>query len=145
MLEQHHPVNQTVAPSVTSSFSLNTGREGRRLHHGPGRSIPTFHHPLSQEFLLAVLSEHFPLQLETMSFYPVTVLGLQEEADLHLVTPFFQAVVESNKFAPEPLSSRLNTPLFPQLLLMRLVLQTLHQFCAPFLEQKWSYSVPISA
>ena len=59
---------------------------------------------------------------------------LGEETDTHLATTSFQVVVESDKVSPEPPFLQTKQPQFPQLLLIRLVLQTLHQLLCPSLD-----------
>ncbi|KAK4820222.1 hypothetical protein QYF61_021727 [Mycteria americana] len=59
---------------------------------------------------------------------------LGEETDPHLSTTSFQAVVESDKVSPQPPLLQTKQSQFPQPLLIRLVLQTLHQLCCPSLD-----------
>jgi len=51
-----------------------------------------------------------------------------EEANPYLTTTSFQAAVESDKVSPERPLLQSEQSLFPQLLPIRLVLQTLHNF-----------------
>jgi len=53
-----------------------------------------------------------------------------EEANPHLNTASFQVVVESDKVSPEPYLLQTEQPQFPQLLPIRLALQTSHSFAA---------------
>ena len=66
------------------------------------------------------------MQLEAIPSSYHCYLG--EEADSHLTTTSFQVAVESDKISPEPPLLQTELPPFPQLLLIRLVLQTLHSF-----------------
>jgi len=68
------------------------------------------------------------MQLEAISSCPITHY-LGEETNTQLATTSFRVVVESKKVPPEPPLLQTKPPQFPQLLLIRLVLQTLHQLC----------------
>ena len=57
-----------------------------------------------------------------------------EEANPHLTTASLQVVVESDKVTPKPPLLQTIQSQLPQLLLIRLVLQTPHQFCCPSLD-----------
>ncbi|KAK4822584.1 LOW QUALITY PROTEIN: hypothetical protein QYF61_017170 [Mycteria americana] len=72
-------------------------------------------------------------QLEAISSC-ASACYLGEQTDPHLATASFQIVVESNKVSPQPPFLQAKPPLFPQLLLIRLVLQTLHQLRCPSLD-----------
>ncbi|KAK4811287.1 hypothetical protein QYF61_023339 [Mycteria americana] len=61
-------------------------------------------------------------------------LPRQEETDTHLTTTSFQVVVESDEVSPEPPFLQAKQPQFPQPLLIRLALQTLHQLHCPSLD-----------
>ncbi|KAF1399548.1 Membrane-associated guanylate kinase, WW and PDZ domain-containing protein 2, partial [Spheniscus mendiculus] len=65
-------------------------------------------------------------QLEAISSHP-NACYLGEETDPHLATTSFQGVVERDKVFPQPPLLQTKQPQFPQLLLIRLVLQTPHQ------------------
>ena len=54
-----------------------------------------------------------------------------EETSPQLPTTSFQVVIESNKMSPEPPFLQTKQRQFPQLSLIRLVLQTLHQLRCP--------------
>ncbi|KAF4794241.1 hypothetical protein TURU_103081 [Turdus rufiventris] len=79
-----------------------------------------------EEILPDVQSEPPLAYLETTSSYSVTDC-LREEADRHLATTSFQAVVDSDKAPLEPPFLHAERPQLPQLLLTGLVLQTIHQ------------------
>ncbi|KAK4831073.1 hypothetical protein QYF61_015271 [Mycteria americana] len=72
-------------------------------------------------------------QLEAISSRPITCY-LGAETDPHLATTSFQAVVESHKVSPEPPFLQAKQSQLPQPLLIRLVLQTLHQLRCPSLD-----------
>ena len=57
-----------------------------------------------------------------------------EEADTQIATTSFQTVAESDKVTPEPPFLQTKQPELPQLLLVRLVLQTPHQLRYPSLD-----------
>ncbi|KAK4816402.1 hypothetical protein QYF61_016719 [Mycteria americana] len=90
---------------------------------------------------LTTLSVIFPniqtkpllMQLEDISSRPITC-NLGEETDTDLTTTSFQVVVESDKVSPVPPFLQAKQPQLPQLLLIRLLLQTLHQLCCPSLD-----------
>ncbi|KAK4825477.1 LOW QUALITY PROTEIN: hypothetical protein QYF61_027632 [Mycteria americana] len=66
--------------------------------------------------------------------FPLVLWLLGEETDPHLSTTSFQVVVETNKVSPQPPFLQTKQPQFPQPLLIRLVLQTLHQLRCPSLD-----------
>ncbi|KAK4823878.1 hypothetical protein QYF61_007826 [Mycteria americana] len=72
-------------------------------------------------------------QLEAISSCPITCY-LGEETDPHLSTASFQAVVENDEVSPQPPFLQAKQPQFPQPLLIRLLLQTLHQLRCPSLD-----------
>jgi len=51
-----------------------------------------------------------------------------EEANFNPARTSFQVAVETYKVSPEPPLLRIKLPQFPQLIHIRLMLQTLHQF-----------------
>ncbi|KAK4825495.1 hypothetical protein QYF61_027650 [Mycteria americana] len=73
------------------------------------------------------------VQLEAISSCPMACY-LGEETDPHLTTTSFQVVVESSKVSPQPPLLQAKQPQLPQPLLIRLVLQTLHQLRCPSLD-----------
>ena len=62
------------------------------------------------------------------------VCYLGEETNTHLVTTSFQVVVERDEVSPQPSFLQTKQSLFPQPLLVRLVLQTPHQPRCPSLD-----------
>ncbi|GAB0175616.1 hypothetical protein GRJ2_000026800 [Grus japonensis] len=73
------------------------------------------------------------VQLQAVSSCP-NACYLGEETNTHLATISFQVVVERDKVSPESCFPQTKQPQFPQLLLIRLVLQTLHQLHCPSLD-----------
>jgi len=73
------------------------------------------------------------MQFEAISSCPITGY-LGEETNTHLTTTAFQVVVESDKAPPQPPLLQTKQPQLPQLLLIRLVLQTLYQLSCPSLD-----------
>ncbi|KAK4824404.1 hypothetical protein QYF61_014715 [Mycteria americana] len=90
---------------------------GWRLHHFPRQPLPMLDNPFSEEKFPNIQSKPPLAQLEAISSHPITCY-LGEETDPHLSTTSFQA----------------KQPQFPQLLLIRLLLQTLHQLRCPSLD-----------
>ncbi|KAK4827071.1 hypothetical protein QYF61_014145 [Mycteria americana] len=100
-----------------SSGKFEVMRQGWRLNHFPGQPVPMLDNPFS-EVKFPNIQYKPPLeQLEAISSRPITCY-LGEETDPHLATTSFQA----------------KQPQFPQPLLTRLVLQTLHQLPCPSLD-----------
>ncbi|KAK4821205.1 hypothetical protein QYF61_015773 [Mycteria americana] len=91
--------------------------EGWRLNHLPGQPVPMLDNPFSEEKFPNIQSKPPLVQLEAISSCPITCY-LGEETDPHLSTTSFQA----------------KQPQLPQPLLIRLLLQTLHQLCCPSLD-----------
>jgi len=73
------------------------------------------------------------MQLDAIASHPIASY-LGEETKTCLTTTSFQVVVESNKVPPQPPLLQTKQPQFPQLLLVRLVLQTPLQPCWPSLD-----------
>ncbi|KAK4827323.1 hypothetical protein QYF61_016573 [Mycteria americana] len=106
---------------------------GWRLNHFPGQPVPVLDNPFREEKFPNIQSKPPLVQLEAISSCPMACY-LGEETDPHLSTPSFQAVVESDEVSPQPPFLQAKQPQVPQLLLVRLVLQTLHQLCCPSLD-----------
>ncbi|KAK4817835.1 hypothetical protein QYF61_000670 [Mycteria americana] len=104
--------------------------QGWRLNHFPGQPVPMLDNLLGEEKFPNIQSKPPLVQLEAISSCPITCY-LGEETDPHLSTTSFQAVVESNKVSPQPPFLQAEQPQLPQLLLIRLLLQTLHQLRCP--------------
>ncbi|KAK4806931.1 hypothetical protein QYF61_012652 [Mycteria americana] len=107
-------------------------RPGWRLNHFPGQPVPMLDNPFSEVKFPNIQSKPPLVQLEAISSCPITCY-LGEETDPHLSTTSFQVVVESNKVSPQPPFLQAKQPQFPQPLLIRLLLQTLHQLRCPSL------------
>ncbi|KAK4829890.1 hypothetical protein QYF61_007282 [Mycteria americana] len=96
---------------------LHWGEKGWRLNHFPGQPVPMLDNPFSEVKFPNIQSKPPLAQLEAISSRPITCY-LGEETDPHLATTSCQA----------------KPPQFPQPLLIRLVLQTLHQLRCPSLD-----------
>ncbi|KAK4825736.1 hypothetical protein QYF61_002175 [Mycteria americana] len=90
---------------------------GWRLNHCPGQPVPMLDNPFSEVKFPNIQSKPPLVQLEAISSCPITCY-LGEETDPHLSTTSFQAKQSQ----------------LPQPILIRLVLQTLHQLCCPSLD-----------
>ncbi|GAB0177002.1 solute carrier family 13 member 4 [Grus japonensis] len=90
--------------------------------------------PFSEEFFPNIQSKHPLVQLEAV--FPHAIAShLGEETNTHLATASFRVVVDSDKVSPQPPLLQVKQPQFPQLLLIRLVLYTLHKLCCPSLDK----------
>ncbi|KAK4824382.1 hypothetical protein QYF61_014042 [Mycteria americana] len=94
-----------------------SSKMGWRLNHFPGQSVPMLDNPLGEEKFPNIQSKPPLAQLEAISSCPITCY-LGEETDPHLSTTSFQAKQSQ----------------LPQPLLIRLLLQTLHQLRCPSLD-----------
>ncbi|KAK4833055.1 hypothetical protein QYF61_027717 [Mycteria americana] len=117
-------------------------QEGWRLNHFPGKPVPMLDNPLGEIKFPNIQSKPPLAQLEAISSCPITCY-LGEETDPHLSTTSFQGVVESDKVSPEPPFLQAKQPQLPQPLLIRLVLQTLHQLRCPSLDTFQHLNVPL--
>ncbi|KAK4829125.1 hypothetical protein QYF61_002204 [Mycteria americana] len=106
---------------------------GWRLNHFPGQPVPMLDNPFTEVKFPNIQSKPPLAQLEAISSRPITCY-LGEETNPHLSTISFQGVVESDKVSPQPPFLQAKQPQFPQLLLIRLLLQTLHQLRCPSLD-----------
>ncbi|KAK4831914.1 hypothetical protein QYF61_020291 [Mycteria americana] len=95
--------------------------------------VPMLDNLFGEEMFPNIQSKPPLTQLEAVSSHPITCY-LGEETDPHLFTTSFQVVVESDKVSPQPPFLQTKPPQFPQPLLIRLVLQTLHQLRCPSLD-----------
>ena len=77
--------------------------------------------PFGKEIFPNIQSKPPLAQLEAISSCPVACY-LGEETITHLATTSFQVVVEGDEVSPQPPFLQAKQPLFPQLLLIRLVL-----------------------
>ncbi|KAK4825008.1 hypothetical protein QYF61_022954 [Mycteria americana] len=138
IIESNHKPNTaknhhyTMSLSTSSKRPLNTSRDG---------DSTTSLGSLFQ--CLITLSSKPPLaQLEAISSCPITCY-LGEETDPHLSTTSFQAVVESDKVSPQPPFLQAKQSQLPQPLLIRLLLQTLHQLRCPSLYMLQYLNIPL--
>ncbi|KAK4823962.1 hypothetical protein QYF61_008348 [Mycteria americana] len=106
-----------ILPVMVSYYYQGKCCLGWRLNHFPGQPVPMLDNPFSEEKFPNSQSKPPLAQLEAISSRPITCY-LGEETDPHLSTISFQA----------------KQPHFPQPLLIRLLLQTLHQLCCPSLD-----------
>ena len=70
-----------------------------------------------------------------MAVFPGPVCCLGEEAKPLFVKTSLQEVTECNEVSPEPPLLQIKPSQLPQLLLIRFVHQTPHQFCYPSLDR----------
>ncbi|KAK4828228.1 hypothetical protein QYF61_024723 [Mycteria americana] len=89
--------------------------------------------PFREDIFPNIQSKPPLVQREAISSCPMACY-LGEETNPHLATTSFQVVVESEKVSPQPPFLRAKQPQFPQPLLIRLLLQTLHQLHCPSLD-----------
>ncbi|KAK4813834.1 hypothetical protein QYF61_001838 [Mycteria americana] len=93
--------------------------------------VPMLDNPFSEEIFPNIQSTPPLAQLEAISSCPITRY-LGEETDTHRSTTSFQAILERDKAKQSQ---------FPQLLLIRLVLQTLCQLHCPSLDTLQHFNV----
>ncbi|KAK4824780.1 hypothetical protein QYF61_019206 [Mycteria americana] len=118
------------------------GERGWRLNHFPGQSVPMLDNPLGEEKFPNIQSKPPLAQLEAISSCPITCY-LGEETDPHLSTTSFQVVVESDEVSPQPPFLQAKQSQLPQPLLIRLLLQTLHQLRCPSLYALQYLNIPL--
>ncbi|KAK4828214.1 hypothetical protein QYF61_024648 [Mycteria americana] len=111
----------------------SNSKPGWRLNHFPGQPVPMLDNPFREVKFPNIQSKPPLVQLEAVSSCPMACY-LGEETNTHLSTTSFQAVVESDKVSPQPPFLQAKQPQFPQPLLRRLLLQTLHQLRCPSLD-----------
>ncbi|KAK4825779.1 hypothetical protein QYF61_002342 [Mycteria americana] len=117
-----HQVELCINPSLRVGYEIL----GWRLNHFPGQPVPMLDNPFSEVKFPNIQSKPLLVQLEAISSRPITCY-LEEETDPHLSTTSFQA----------------KQPQFPQLLLIRLLLQTLHQLRCPSLDTLQHLNIPL--
>ncbi|KAK4824915.1 hypothetical protein QYF61_021430 [Mycteria americana] len=117
MYDGHSPraLQFNLSQRPTGSYAEKS--QGWRLNHFTGQPVPMLDNPFSEVKFPNIQSKPPLMQLEAISSRPITCY-LGEETDPHLSTTSFQA----------------KQPQFPQPLLIRLVLQTLHQLRCPSLD-----------
>ncbi|KAK4831231.1 hypothetical protein QYF61_016329, partial [Mycteria americana] len=99
---------------------------GWRLNHFPGQPVPMLDNPFTEEKFPNIQSKPPLAQLEAISSCPITCY-LGEETDPNLSTTSFQA----------------KPPQLPQSLLIRHLLQTLHQLRCPPLDTLQHLNIPL--
>ncbi|KAK4818284.1 hypothetical protein QYF61_010426 [Mycteria americana] len=125
-------VNVTTNQAAYRMLGTASGTElawrwgGWRLNHFPGQSVPMLDNPLGEEKFPNIQSKPPLAQLEAISSRPITCY-LGEETDPHLSTTSFQAKQSQ----------------LPQPLLIRLLLQTLHQLRCPSLYALQYLNIPL--
>ncbi|KAK4832379.1 hypothetical protein QYF61_022234, partial [Mycteria americana] len=105
-------------------------------------SVPMLDNPLGEEKFPNIQSKPPLAQLEAISSCPLTCY-LGEETDPHLSTTSFQVVVESDEVSPQPPFLQAKQSQLPQPLLIRLLLQTLHQLRCPSLYALQYLNIPL--
>ncbi|KAK4830416.1 hypothetical protein QYF61_010947 [Mycteria americana] len=120
------PRSKCLASSKPPKTPSQGVRQGWRLHHFPGQPVPMLDNPLGEEKFPNIQSKSPLAQLEAISSCPITCY-LGEETDTHLSTTSFQAKQSQ----------------LPQLLRIRLLLQTLHQLRCPSLDTFQYLNIPL--
>ncbi|KAK4829773.1 hypothetical protein QYF61_006572 [Mycteria americana] len=133
------PLHHVPKHLIQTSFKY---LQGWRLNHFPGQPVPMLDNPFSEEKFPNIQSKPPLAQLEAISSRPITCY-LGEETDPHLSTTSFQVVVESDEVSPQPPLLQTKQSQLPQLLLIRLVLQTLPQLRCPSLDTLQHLNVPL--
>ncbi|KAK4830578.1 hypothetical protein QYF61_011756 [Mycteria americana] len=135
-IESNHKPNTTKTTTTPCHHLIQMSfkyLQGWQLNHFPGQPVPMLDNPFSEVKFPNIQSKPPLVQLEAISSCPITCY-LGEETDPHLSTTSFQVVVESNKVSPQPPFLQAKQSQFPQPLLIRLLLQTLHQLRCPSLD-----------
>ncbi|KAK4830422.1 hypothetical protein QYF61_011046 [Mycteria americana] len=130
------------APGIQPGSTHRQSLQGWRLNHFPGQSVPMLDNPLGEEKFPNIQSKPPLAQLEAISSCPITCY-LGEETDPHLSTTSFQVVVESDEVSPQPPFLQAKQSQLPQPLLIRLLLQTLHQLRCPSLYALQYLNIPL--
>jgi len=81
----------------------------------PWQPVSVLGNPFSEEIFPNIRSKPPLAQLEALSSHPIACY-LGEETDVHLTTPSFQVVVESDKVSPQAPLLQAKQPQFPQTL-----------------------------
>ncbi|KAK4814017.1 hypothetical protein QYF61_004647 [Mycteria americana] len=111
--------------------------QGWGLNHFPGQPVPMLDNPLGEVKFPHIQSKPPLAQLEAISSHPITCY-LGEETDPTSLHPPF-----SDKVSPQPPFLQAEQPQVPQPLLIRLLLQTLHQLRCPSLDTLQPLNVPL--
>ncbi|KAK4831626.1 hypothetical protein QYF61_018566 [Mycteria americana] len=126
LLTTHRDTSSSQRKSRVTSSDPSVSNQGWRLNHFPGQPVPMLDNPLGEEKFPNIQSKPPLAQLEAISSCPITC-DLGEETDPHLSTASFQAKQSQ----------------LPQLLLIRLVLQTLHQLRCTSLDTLQHLNIPL--
>ncbi|KAK4827063.1 hypothetical protein QYF61_013704, partial [Mycteria americana] len=106
------------------------------------KPVPMLDNPFGEDVFPNIQSKPPLVQLDAIYSHPIICYS-GEDTNTHLATTSFQVAVESNKVSPQPPLLQAKQPQFPQLLLIRLVLQTLHQLRCPSLDTLQQLNVPL--
>ena len=93
--------------------------------HFAGRPGPMLYNSFSEENSPNIQSKPHLIQLEAFASYPVSCC-LGEETNTHLTITSSQVFVASNMVPPQPPLLQTKQPQFPQPLLIRIVLHSIH-------------------
>ncbi|KAK4830730.1 hypothetical protein QYF61_013180 [Mycteria americana] len=115
-----------VDSKLNISQKCSLAAKGWRLNHFPGQPVPMLDNPLDEEKFPNIQSKPPLAQLEAISSHPMACY-LGEETNPHLSTTYFQAKQSQ----------------LPQPLLIRLLLQTLHQLRCPSLHPLQYLNIPL--
>ncbi|KAK4826066.1 hypothetical protein QYF61_005025 [Mycteria americana] len=116
--------------AVASQYNSEPAKGKTQANTAP---VPMLDNPFSEEIFPNIQSKPPLAQLEAISSCLIACY-VGEETNSHLATTSFQVVVESDKVSPQPPFLQAKQPQFPQPLLIRLLLQTLHQLHCPSLD-----------
>ncbi|KAK4814368.1 LOW QUALITY PROTEIN: hypothetical protein QYF61_017781 [Mycteria americana] len=126
-------IHATVLISISAhDYLAELFVQGWRLNHLSGQPVPMLDNPFSEVKFPNIQSKPPLAQLEAISSCPI-ICYLGEETE---PPPLYNllSVVESDKVSPQPPFLQAKQPQFPQSLLIRLLLQTLHQLHCPSLD-----------
>jgi len=134
IIQSNHPcaTNISMSFSIRSKHFLNASRDSDSTIISLGSPFQHLSIP-SQNFFPNIQLETPLMPLEAIPSHPITSY-MGEEADAHLTTTFFQAVIEVNMVSIEPSLLLIKQSLFPQMLLIRPVLQSPRYICCLFLD-----------
>ncbi|KAK4832354.1 hypothetical protein QYF61_021953, partial [Mycteria americana] len=134
------PFVQIIDKDVKQNWPQHRALGNTACDRPPTGPLPMLDNPFGEEILPNIQPKPPLAQLEEVSPSPMACY-LGEETDPHLTTTSFQVVGENDKVSPQPLLLQAKQLHFPQPLLIRLVLQTLHQLRCPSLDTLQHLSV----
>ncbi|KAK4824671.1 hypothetical protein QYF61_017251 [Mycteria americana] len=164
-----HPSHHLQKELQSTYIFQSDWRQGWGLNHFPGQPLPMLDNTFGEDIFPNIQSKPPLAQLEAISSRPITCY-LGEETDPHLSTTSFQTcapdpspaslpfldtlqhlnvslVVRGPKlntvFEVRPHQGRAKQSQLPQLLLIRLLLQTLHQLRCPSLHTLQHLNIPL--